>query len=157
MAVRRKAGLVLATVVAALGAFAPAASAQTEWEINAAADPVTLCREVFVGGTWQTVCIEAGTNKNIATGATVAPFVRAGCNGVLVCSGPSVSVGTTGFLANPGYPLPELRPGFTVYHAGGRVGTVFANGASVAINTPEICVGDPAQCPGGIGIPLPTP
>ena len=157
MTVRRKAGVALATIVAALGAFVPAASAQTEWEVNAAVDPVQLCREVFVGGTYQIVCIEAGPNKQIGLGATVAPFVRVGCDGVLTCFGPSVSVGTTGFLANPNYPLPELRPGGTIYHAGGRAGTVYANGASVAVNTPEFCVGDPGQCPGGISIPLPTP
>ena len=149
MTVRRKAGLVLATVVAALGAFVPAASAETDWQI-AAVDPAKVCREVFVGGTFQIVCVEAGTNKQVGLGATVAPFLRVSCSGVLECSGPSVSVGTTGFLANPYYPLPELRPGGTVYHKGGRAGTLYANGASVAVNTPEICVGEPSQCPGGL-------
>ncbi len=157
MRIRSKAGLGLATIVAAVGAFAPTAWAQDagDWQI-VAPDPATLCREVFVGGIWQTVCVEAGTNKRIATGATVAPYVRIGCSGQIDCIFPTIGVGTTGFLANPNFPPPELRPGLTVYHPGGWVGTAYANGASVSVSIPEFCVGDPDYCPGGLVLPLPA-
>jgi hypothetical protein len=149
MRITRKAGLVLATLVAALGAFAPTASAaDTDWQV-VAVDPAKICREVQVGGTWQTVCAAYGTNKQIGTGATVAPYASVTCAGAFNCYGIGASVGTTGFMANPAYPLPTVLPGGGFYHPGGTAGTAYANGASVAVNTPNVCFGTPAQCPGG--------
>jgi len=148
---RSKAGLVLATVVSALGAFVPAASAQDlgDWQINAAVDPATICREVQVGSTWQTVCASYGTNKHVGLGATVAPYVSIGCNGVVGCANIGAGVGTTGFLANDDYPLPEVLPSGGVSHPGGEAGKLYANGAAVSVSTPNVCVGTPEECEGG--------
>lgn len=151
MGIRKKAGLGLAMVVAALAAFAPGASAQTgDWEI-AAVDPVKLCREVQVGTAWQTVCVIAGTNKSVTTnGATVAPYVQVTCAGEVDCYGLGASVGTTGFKKNPYYPLPTVDPWTgTIRHPGGVLGTFYADGRSVSVSTPKYCVGDPGTCPGG--------
>ncbi|HEV3002634.1 MAG TPA: hypothetical protein VGW75_17995 [Solirubrobacteraceae bacterium] len=155
MSIRKRAGLGLAMVVAALAAFGPTASAQAaDWEI-VAVDPVKLCREVQVGSTWQTVCVVAGTNKSTTNGATVAPFAYVTCDGLFTCYGIGASVGTTGFKANPYYPLPTIGGGGTVRHPGGTAGWVYADGIGVAVNTPSWCVGEPSQCPGG-GIVIPT-
>ena len=159
MRIRSKAGLGLATVVAALGAFAPGASAQdADWQI-AAVDPAKLCREVQLSAEWEVVCVEVGTNKQIATGATVAPYSQITCGGTIAaCNFPRVGVGTTGFMANPDFPLPQLLPGGTIYHPGGVVGTAYANGSSASVAIPKFCVGDPNVCPGGgVRIPLIIP
>lgn len=149
MQFRNKAGLGLVTLVAALGAFAPTASAaDADWSV-VAVDPATICRELQVGGTWQTVCASYGTGKQIGTGATVAPFVAVGCGGEINCYGIGASAGRTGFLANPAYPLPTVLPGGGLYHPGGTLGTAYANGSSVSVDTPNVCFGTPAQCPGG--------
>jgi len=158
MRFRNKAGLVLATMAAALVGIVPGAFAQTtDWEIAAAGDPTRFCREVQLSAEWETVCVEVGRKLTVGTGATVAPSVRVTCGGtVATCFLPSVGVGTTGFMANPAFPLPEVRPGGTLYHPGGVVGTAYANGSSVSVAIPNFCIGDPYYCPGG-GLRVPVP
>jgi hypothetical protein len=160
MRFRSKTGLALATVAAALGAFTSAASAQDlgDWEI-AAVDPATFCREVQFSAEWEVVCVEAGTRKVIGTGATVAPYSRVTCTGTIArCNLPGVSVGQTGFLANPNFPPPQVLPGATIYHPGGVVGTAYAHGSSVELEIPNFCVGDPYYCPdGGLRVPIIIP
>ena len=65
------------------------------------------------------------------------------------CSGFSAGVGKTGFEKNPYYPSPTIDPvSLTVYQPAGTLGTACVNGASVSVNTPEICFGDDEHCPG---------
>lgn len=65
----------------------------------------------------------------------------------LSCSPITRSFGTTGFAANAAGPKPQIIPG-GVFVPSGNLGTLYANGASVGINTPEICLGEEIYCPG---------
>ena len=146
---RRKIIMGVLAALGALGALTPVASAQDiTWQFDP--DPARLCREVSVGSTFQTLCVEVGQNLNTRYGASAAPYAQVSCDGILHCGLNPVSVGRTGFHYNPFYPLPTVIVGSaTVYHPGGEVGTLYADGQTLTVTTPSWCVGDPDDCPGG--------
>lgn len=154
MRFRSKTGLaVLATAATALGGAAPASAQEikTDQIAMAALDPVTDCRQATVGSVIQKVCVSLGTRKVVSTTGTVtvAPFVSVTCPtpSVIECSPIGRAFGTTGFAANTAGPKPQLIPG-GAYLPAGNLGTLYYNGSSAAINTPELCLGSEAACPG---------
>jgi hypothetical protein len=120
-------------------ASAPAAHAST-----------ALCRSVVVGTGEDDlyVCFDLGES-----GTTVAPVVVAQCPGMPsigskgLCNNPPQSVGLTGFVPNPSYPLPKvgaLTGSVRVYD--GDVGTLYAAGISQPVHVTGVCFGDPVFC-----------
>jgi hypothetical protein len=105
-----------------------------------------ICRQVTTSGRNQlTVCF---TVEHNLSGATVAPYLLVQCGGYTVeCEIPPVSVGTTGFVLNPSFPLPTVDPATGSVHIyAGTVGTLWADGLSQDIGVPDLCVGDPSYC-----------
>jgi hypothetical protein len=107
----------------------------------------TVCRQVTVGlQNVAAVCVTARLNGG---GTTVAPYVWAGCaiGTNLICAVKPVNVATTGFVANPYFPVPDVDPATGSVHVyAGTVGTLYVDGIAVPVDVPDICVGDPTYC-----------
>jgi hypothetical protein len=141
--------------VAALGATVPAASADQGLPDLGVADPAPFCRQVTVGSSIVKVCVEVGTRSTVNTNgtATAAPYVYVYCppGGTVItnCNTRPVGIEKTGFERNPLYPVPVVDPGgLGVLEEGGKVGTIWVDGQSADVNTPQICVGSDPFCPG---------
>ena len=143
---------ILASAIAVIALGAGASSAIASDSGSATIDPVSDCRQVTVGSIIQKLCVEVGTRKSINTAGTVtvAPYFQVTCPtpSAVSCTPIGASVGTTGFALNPYGPRPQIFPDGSVYMAAGTLGTLYVGGFAEPVNTPEICVGSDAGCPG---------
>jgi hypothetical protein len=133
----------LALTLAALAAAAVAAPAH-------AAPLPPVCRQATYGGNnLVALCLLADAGQ---AGTTVAPTLQVVCvigpRYLRTCDAVApVVVGTTGFVANPAFPLPAVDPATGSVHVfAGTVGSLWVNGTEYPVETRDVCVGDPSFC-----------